>query len=597
VARRAGLVALLVLAAALRFTGLGWGLRHRPPLDERFFVSNAAHMLARGNLDHGFYQYPGLFYYVLAPALLLVEDPLHNPDSYEVARTLVAGFSVVTVALAFVLARRLFGVTTGFVAAALVAVSPLEIRTAHEVRPDVLLECATLWAFIVFRRLGPSRREDVAAGVAIGAATALKFTGPLLAPSYVVQRMIAPGPKLRRMAVAGLVSLAAFAVLSPYTFLRGSASLQGMDDQLSFHYVDRPAELGFLGTLLAYGRVLEDALGAPALILVAAGLVVGWRQWRVWLPLAVLPLTILLVFSTATITQDRFLLPAVAVVAILAGPALETLARRPLAAGLLALAVVALPLRESLEYVESIRLPITRDEAADWIERHYAEGKVAMTVNASLGLDPARFEPLPIGLLTPRTRLQVLDSTLLAVGPGVERGALQGLERVFVAEPVTRYSGERVRVYAIPEGVRPRYERLDLGTARISSSRSDRGLDAMRDGDVVTTWRTDGPQTPGDWVEVELPEPRVLGRIEIVPPPDDPGEAADDIQVFVTEGHPKLSRCPMLPGRGAFSQQRPPESQLLLLPEVRAVTIRLVQVGRKAKPWGIAELRIDALRR
>ena len=43
-ARRAGLVALLALAAVLRFTGLGWGLRHRPPLDERFFVSNAAHI-------------------------------------------------------------------------------------------------------------------------------------------------------------------------------------------------------------------------------------------------------------------------------------------------------------------------------------------------------------------------------------------------------------------------------------------------------------------------------------------------------------------------------------------------------------------------
>ncbi len=587
-------MALLVLAAALRFTGLGWGLRHRPPLDERFFVSNAAHMLARGDLDHGFYQYPGLFYYILAPVLLLVDDPLHNPDAYAAARALVAAFSVVTVALTYFLGRRLFGVATGLVAAALVAVSPLEIRTAHEVRPDVLLECATLWGFFVFRRLGTSRREDAAAGVAIGAATALKFSGALLAPSYAVQRMLSPGPKLRRIVFAGLVSIAAFAVLSPYTFLRGSASLQGMDDQLSFHYVDRPEEMGLLGTLLAYGDVVDDALGWPSLALVVAGLVLGRRQWRTWLPLLVLPVVILLVFSTATITQDRFILPALAVLALLAGPAVEAAARRPLAAGLLGVAVVALPLRTSLDYVSSIRRPITRDVAADWIESHYPEGQVAMTVNAGLGLDPERFEPLPLGLLTPRTRLQALQATLVAVGPGVERGGLQGLDRVFVAEPETRYSGNRIRIFAVPNALRPAYEPVDLGLARLSASQAEDVLGNLRDGDVVTAWRTHGARSPGDWVQIDLPEPRLLGRIEIVPPPDDPEEAADDLQVFVTEGRPKLSRCAMLPGRPAFSQQRPPASQVLLLPEVRAVSIRLVEVGRRAKPWAISEIRIEA---
>lgn len=593
--RRLAIVAILVLAAALRFTGLGWGLRHRPPLDERFFVSNAAHMLARGDLDHGFYQYPGLFYYILAPALLLVKDPLHNPAAYETARTLVAVFSVITVALTQSLGRRLFGTATGLTAAALVAVSPLEIRTAHEVRPDVLLECATLWAFLVFRRLGASRREDAAAGAAIGAATALKFSGALVVPSYIVQRAIAPGPKLRRIVLAGVVSLVAFAVLSPYTFLRGSASLQGMDDQLSFHFVERPAELGVAGTLRAYGGVLTDALGLPALVLVGLALLVGRRQWRTWLPLLVLPMVTLLVFSTATITQDRFLLPSLGIVAMLSGPVVEAAARRKAAlAFLLGAGVAALPLIASIDYVRAIRKPITRDMAADWIEDHYPGGRVAMTVNASLGLDPARFEALPLGLLTPKTQLQALQCDLLVVGPGVESGMLRGFDRLFAAEPQTRYSGNRIRVLAVPDAIRPRYESIDLRRAHLSASQDEAALGSLRDADVTTAWRTAGGQAPGDWVQVDLPEARLLGRIEVVPPPDDWAQGADDLQVFVTEGPPKLSRCAMLPGRPGFGQQRAPYSQVLLLPEVRAISIRLVQVGRKSKPWGIAELRIDA---
>ena len=36
-------------------------------------------------------------------------------------------------------------------------------------------------------------------------------------------------------------------------------------------------------------------------------------------------------------------------------------------------------------------------------------------------------------------------------------------------------------------------------------------------------------------------------------------------------------------------------SQILLVPEARVLTLRLVQVGSKPKPWGIAELRLEAV--
>ena len=204
------LVAILVLAAALRFTGLGWGLRHLPDLDERWFVEAIGRMLAARDLDHRFYEYPGLFFYLLAPVLAFLHPPHFGADAYLAARAVVAVFGVVAVALTYVLGARFVGHGGGLAAALLVAVSPVEVFTAHMVRPDVALEVFVLLAFLAFLRLGPDSRGDVLSGVALGAATALKYTGVLLVPSYLAQRLTAPGFRLSRLALAAGAALVTF---------------------------------------------------------------------------------------------------------------------------------------------------------------------------------------------------------------------------------------------------------------------------------------------------------------------------------------------------------------------------------------------------
>src|SRR5438132_2640981 len=233
------LVAILVLAAALRFAGLGWGLRHLPDLDERWFVENVGRMLATRDLDQRFYEYPGLFFYLLAPVLALLHPRDSGPGAYLAARAVVAAFGVGSVGLTYLLGRRLSGPVAGLAAGLLVAVSPVEVFTAHMVRPDVALEAFVLLAFLAFSRLGPGWRADLLSGLALGAATAVKYTGVLLAPSYVAQRLSAPGFRVSRLALAAGAALVAFALCSPYTLLHFGEALRGAQTQISHHYAVR----------------------------------------------------------------------------------------------------------------------------------------------------------------------------------------------------------------------------------------------------------------------------------------------------------------------------------------------------------------------
>ncbi len=535
---------------------------------------------------------------MLAPVLALVENPQQNPDAFLAARYLVAFIGVATAALAYALGRRLFGTATGLLAAALLAVSPLEVRVAHEVRPDIVLEAIVLLGFFAFRRVGEGPAGDVLSGVAIGAATAVKFSGALMAPSYVVARFVAPGSKLRRIALAALVSLIAFAVLSPYTFLRGASVGPGHGRS-----VELPLRRagGGPGTVGNGGRVRDDAGGGPGTCrpcsLALAGLVVGRARWREWLPLLVLPLVTLAVFSTATITQDRFLIPTLGVTALLSGPAVEApgRAQTPSACG---------PWRPWSSSSRSCPRSNTSGRSRGRSPRTSPPTGSSLTPpRGASSRRPTRrsastrtaSKPWSSECPAREPASRPCKRTWWSPDPTNDRAGIVGLTKLFVAEPETRYSGERIRVFAVPAELRPRYRAVDLSEARLTSSEAPEHLVRIHDGDAGTAWRTTEAQAPrrvdpdrlcrarASWdVSRSFRRPtrtRWPTRSSSSPP----------------RGRRELERAPFLPGRPTLSQQRGAPSQVLLLPEVRAITFRLVQVGRKTKPWGIAELRLEAL--
>jgi hypothetical protein len=593
------LVSILVLAAALRFTGLGWGLRHRPDLDERWFLENVGRMLESRDFDHRFYEYPGLFFYLLAPVLAFLHPPDFGASAYLAARAIVAGFGVAAVGLTYLLGARLAGRGAGLAAALLVAVSPVEVFTAHMVRPDVVLEAFVLLAFLAFLRLGPEWRADMLAGFALGAATAVKFTGVLLAPSYLAQRLIVPGFRVSRLALAAVAALVAFAVCSPFTFIHFAAAVRGVQIQVSHHYEIREhgPEL-YLEMAWTYGLALLKSFGPVALLLVAGGAALAARDWRRWLGLLVYPVVVIGVLSTAEVHYDRHLVPTLGVLAILAGRAIASIGKRsPVAAVCATVAAAALPLAASIDYVRGVSVPGTRDAVLDWMDGNLPPGSRIVSSVGDLGLDRSRYEVVDVPRLDERTRPLALQADAVISGPGDSELLVRQLATLYAADPPNPHAGPRLVVSAPPPADRPVYEEVRPGAGWLSASEGQDGLPALVDGDRETAWMTRGAQTPGAWIRIDLPEARTVGSVELLL--RGRGRTfGKNLHVFVTEDGREWSRVNVLQGRPPVTSQLPsPDgpAQVLVFQPRRIRGIRIEQVGRRERPWGVAELRLFAL--
>ena len=588
---------ILVLAAVLRFTGLSWGLRHTPYHDERAFVDNVAQMVVNHDLDHRFYQYPGLVFYLLLPLLKLVRAQVPpGPEAYLVARGLVAVFGVMSVGLVYRLGRPLVGVRGALVAALFLAVSPLDVETAHMVRPDVILQCFVLLALLSFARTGPALAPDLLSGVALGAATAVKFTGGLLAPSYLAYRWLAPGPRLRRSVLVALLAAAVLVALTPYSVLHYHAYLAGVRSQWNWHYRGQGDLTAFLAMLLFYLRVIVEALGPLGAGLAVAGLLGIGSQWRAWLPLLVHLATTWLMHSTADRGWERFLVPSMGVLVLLVARGVEAFRSALPRSWPVILGAALVPLGSSLGYLGYTLTPGAWDRAVDWIDANVPPGSRIVNALPALGLDRSRFEVVRAPARLAAARLLALHSDVLILeGNAAREIASGGLQEAFRAGP-TR-DDPPIAIFLVPPELRPQYQPVPLVRAFLTASENEAQLAGVLDDDPATAWSTGEAQRPGAWIQVDLPGPVVLGRIDL-----GLGEKAArfgrDIHLLVTADGRSWIEVRTFSGRPPPERQhasRGEKSEVLVIEPLPVRGVRLVQIGSADKRWGVARLRLDAL--
>jgi hypothetical protein len=403
------LLAICATGLYLRLRNNDYGLPYVYNYDEAQHFTNKAVTMVNGDLDPGYYQNPSAFTYLVFVALKLVYGVLgveltegsirrqfiHDPTPiWELARGLAAVLALAGVVATFWVGKRIWGLRVAVVAATIlcfaflpVVYSRIALTDTGTFLPVVLCVYFSLRAWEDGRR-----RHYVLAGVAAGLAIGFKYTaGLVLAPLFVAAAVRfwrdRETPWLRRsdlrnLVLAGIATTIAFAITTPFFFVKPVSALYQLKQQAEA--AGESAKLGQSqeGGFSYYLKSLTWGFGWAALVAAIAGGAIEIRRnrWRGFL-LVLFPLVLFVYMGAQTRYFGRWLLPMYPVLALLAAVALVQLAAlirsRPVVQGLALAALVAGVLAQSvvsdIRTSEVLGKKDTRQMAREFLELNYDE--------------------------------------------------------------------------------------------------------------------------------------------------------------------------------------------------------------------------------
>lgn len=348
-------------------------------------------------------------------AVYFVKDP---SVFYLIGRVTTAVIGAISVFLAYRIGLRAYGAAAGIFASAILCVDFLSAEHSHFITVDVPMTCLVLATLLFAVRLVTDNNLSDYKWAALFAAlaTTTKLPGILLvvplviAHGFVVARTGGGARRFllsRHLWLAAVVFVVVLGVTNPGMFLSppvsvGSADVSALadpapaeseaisDDVLSESVFSAPNLYKF------YAVVLGESLGWPLFVIALAGVfyAVVKRTPTDVLLIAFL-LVVYLVFASVESSMyfPRYMLPAIAVLALLAGRLLGvgvSTASAPL--GVLTLAVfVASAVQPAFRVVLNNQLlnqPDTRRIAYDWFQETVPQGSKVMI--EGLKIEPTR---------------------------------------------------------------------------------------------------------------------------------------------------------------------------------------------------------------
>lgn len=417
--RHALLLLILLVAAALRIRGIGFGLPALNDPDEPLFMMTAIEMLRNNSLNPGWFGHPGtITLYGLALVDLAVGSigiaTGRYPDAdafvravyadpgilFLPARLLIAACGILCVYLTWRLGRRIGGARTGLLAAAFLAVNAVHIEYSQLIRTDiqagvfVLLCLLSTLAIVEHGKL----RDYLLAGLFVGLGCATKWPAATIALSpaaagiWRIARGHSDTRKLILFAGAAVVTLFA---ASPYLLLDYPAVIRNLTGEA------RPLHPGATGggplaNLAWYvAHPLLASFGAAGLLLAAIGAVALPLRNRT-AAIALFPgiAAFGVLICIQALRWERWLVPLLPIAAILCGYAVQVLAELlrtrtgrplPLLEPIAAL-LLLLPMLHATQLRATARANDTRQIASAWLRANAAPGSSILVEHAALDL-------------------------------------------------------------------------------------------------------------------------------------------------------------------------------------------------------------------
>ena len=404
-------VLLTLLSLATHLWGIQKELPYIPHIDEPSLVRPAVQMAATGDLNPHWFGHPGsTVIYPLVPiyrtyhalargGLLLRPDPAlaadfaANPAPYYLlGRILTILYAAGCVPLVYLIGRRAFSPAAGLLGAGLAIAFPIAVSHGQLVRTDsasAFFGLAGLYACLALHHR-PTLGRQVVAGLVAGLAISTKYYLGIVVFVLLVVDALRVAERLRRgvlrerevwIMVAGLAAVAiGFGLSTPYFFLDANQAWHDIRVETRSTHLGHDG-LSTWGNLRWYlGTVLPQEAGVARYTLAGVGLIlVAWRR-RAGAALVVVYLALyLLGISLSALHWERWLIPILPLVGLLAAHALWTAAsglaaRRPrltlfggAAAVVVALAATYAPAREvAAQNIRQSR-PTTRILLREWI--------------------------------------------------------------------------------------------------------------------------------------------------------------------------------------------------------------------------------------
>lgn len=418
--------AILLAGLGLRLWGITFGLPHVRARPDELFVIGAAVGMHGGDANPHFFDYPGLYLYLVAGLYAAFYGIGRLTGRFTSAEMFVTSFreawtpyfliprvtaallGTATVAIVYGIGAILLTRTAGLVSALFMAFAFLHVRDSHYATTDVPMTFFVMCAVLAATRVQRHRRASDAwlAGILAGCATSTKYNAVfvtlVLAAVEALHawelrrewRRILRETHIFRMA-AGCILI--FAATNPYLFLdftNAWKQLSGLAMQNEAGMT--PPELLGRGWTYHLPNSLRHGLGLPLLTTALAGLVwMAARKPAVALVLAVFPVAYYAVVGMGHNVFVRYMIPVLPFLCLFAAYAVTELAgvlaraslarREPLIAGALSLAIVMPTAASSIQFDYLLAQDDNRNIAGRWVQQQVALGSSIYTAGNLYG--------------------------------------------------------------------------------------------------------------------------------------------------------------------------------------------------------------------